>query len=331
MFTSSTTFPVFDHLRVPYVVDPDRAPGPLGRARRPAPSDGAPGRTAADLGDGHTGARAHRGSVASSRWPGVRLAGSGGHGRARPLLRDGDPTWRSLHDVVDLSGRPVAAVATNDRGDVFLPFDPGEVMQCLWSEGYRALDQRSRVRRPGSGGAAVTDLLRGPARPAPAAAAEPASTTRAPPPGARVPALAARDRAARPVRLAARSVQPVDRGPGPLDRAVARRRPLVPRADPRRRDRAGVRRHPAPPRGRAARRLPVLVELRPGALRHTDRDPPRPDATRAARSASTGCATTAATSPRCASCAPACRRSGRRRPAGGPPASGRPPPSATGR
>lgn len=144
MFTSSTAFPVFDHLRVPYVVDDRTAAGqpgaPVGRLR-PTGRPDAP-QLIWVLGSRLRGTPRFRGVFEVA---GCRLAGpvaTGGPGR---LLRDGDPTWRTLHDVADLSGRQVAAVTTNDRGDLFLPFDPGEVMQCLWSEGYRALDLRSRA------------------------------------------------------------------------------------------------------------------------------------------------------------------------------------------
>lgn len=145
MFTSSTGFPVFDHLRVPYAVEPtagDNAPGPsIGRLHPTGRPDAA--RLIWARAAGHSRSSWVGGvfEVAGCRLAGRVLTASPG-----PLLGEGDRTWRTLHDVVDAAGHTVASVATNDRGDVFLPFDPGEVMQCLWSEGYRTLDTGSKVR-----------------------------------------------------------------------------------------------------------------------------------------------------------------------------------------
>lgn len=145
MFTSSTGFPVFDHLRVPYSVDPGAAgsaPDPLIGRLQPA---GRPDAARLIWARGGRFPRSLRvGGVFEVA--GCRLAGHVLTAPRGPLLDDGDPTWRTLHEVVDPAGHPVASVSTNDRGDVFLPFDPGEVMQCLWSEGYRTLDTGSKVR-----------------------------------------------------------------------------------------------------------------------------------------------------------------------------------------
>lgn len=141
MFTSSVDFPVFDHLRVPYRVERtgNGAQPAVGRMR---PSDQP---DAAQL----VWARGSRGPGSRARGvfevAGCRLAGQVSTDPPDRLLGGGD-TWRTLHDVTDPAGRPLASVCTNDRGDVFIPFDPGEVMRCLWSEGYRSLDARSKVR-----------------------------------------------------------------------------------------------------------------------------------------------------------------------------------------
>lgn len=51
--------------------------------------------------------------------------------------------WRPVEPILAPDGRPVAAVWRDAEGSVFLPFDPGEVMQQFWTEEYRNLG-RSR-------------------------------------------------------------------------------------------------------------------------------------------------------------------------------------------
>lgn len=54
--------------------------------------------------------------------------------------------WRRTDEIRDPSGRPVAAVREDAAGNVFLPFDPGELMRFMWSERYTAIG-RARVTR----------------------------------------------------------------------------------------------------------------------------------------------------------------------------------------
>lgn len=56
--------------------------------------------------------------------------------------------WRRCERVLDADGNPVASVWRDGRGDVFLPFDPGEVMYQFWSEKYREIG-RSRLAADG--------------------------------------------------------------------------------------------------------------------------------------------------------------------------------------
>jgi hypothetical protein len=45
--------------------------------------------------------------------------------------------WQSAESIRAADGRRAAAVWRDTDGNVFLPFDPGEVMRLYWSEGYR--------------------------------------------------------------------------------------------------------------------------------------------------------------------------------------------------
>ncbi|HEX2505589.1 MAG TPA: hypothetical protein VHK22_05215 [Gaiellaceae bacterium] len=58
--------------------------------------------------------------------------------------------WRAELPVADAGGRQVAAVWRNQQGSVLLPFDPGEVMEALWSEAYlgrAAVSAAGRAKR----------------------------------------------------------------------------------------------------------------------------------------------------------------------------------------
>ena len=45
--------------------------------------------------------------------------------------------WHPAEPIRAADGRRVAAIWRDTDGNVFLPFDPGEVMRLFWSEGYR--------------------------------------------------------------------------------------------------------------------------------------------------------------------------------------------------
>jgi hypothetical protein len=55
------------------------------------------------------------------------------------ILRGLSRGWRPDAPVMDAHDRPVAAVWRDEEGNVFLPFDPGEVMHYFWSEKYRGV------------------------------------------------------------------------------------------------------------------------------------------------------------------------------------------------
>ncbi|MEX5718524.1 ATP-grasp domain-containing protein [Geodermatophilus maliterrae] len=141
MFTSSQPFVVFDHLRVPYQVDPDLGTGtgpgrpglPWGRltaaagTRRAALSwpDFDTGRPVPDL-------RARR----------FRLGGLLLHGRLldddllAAALTGATGSWARAEAVRADDGTLLGSVWRSSEGDVALPFDPGEVVTRFWSERY---------------------------------------------------------------------------------------------------------------------------------------------------------------------------------------------------
>ena len=53
------------------------------------------------------------------------------------MLRQLGHGWHPAERIFDGAGQPQAAIWRDSDGSAFLPFDPGEVMQEFWSEGYR--------------------------------------------------------------------------------------------------------------------------------------------------------------------------------------------------
>jgi hypothetical protein len=136
MLVATHPFGPFDLLRVPYVVAGDALvtdkTGRLRSAHDPhGPSLWWP--------------RDARGDFAGVfEVAGCRLAGLVSTG-APPVVPDAG-SWQVSSTLTEPGGHDVAAVWTSGRGDVWLPFDPGAVMQCLWSESYRRLRAGDRAR-----------------------------------------------------------------------------------------------------------------------------------------------------------------------------------------
>jgi hypothetical protein len=157
VFRASHRFPVLDYHRVPYEVTADREepalPGFLGRLRAVSADPGA-GRSLLWF-------RADAGGELSVR-PGRHRLGDAwlvGH-----VVPDGETVgwlprmgsgWRPVQRLEDARGVHVASVWRDDDGNVFLPFDMGEVMQNFWSEHYR------EVGRSRASAVARSALLRG--------------------------------------------------------------------------------------------------------------------------------------------------------------------------
>lgn len=147
MFTSSVPFDFADYFRVPVALSPELAD-------ELAPYVG--GLHARPDGPWLLWARAEDGRHAAGTAAGhYRLAGLdivcpvlAGRPPAMSGRRwAGDEGWRPLVPVHDRAGQHVASVWTNDHGDVFVPFDPGEAMLWLWSERYTTLGRAGLVHR----------------------------------------------------------------------------------------------------------------------------------------------------------------------------------------
>lgn len=54
----------------------------------------------------------------------------------RPLLSSRGGAWRGVRDLSSPGGARLGAIWRDDTGNVFLPFDPNEVIQSFWSERY---------------------------------------------------------------------------------------------------------------------------------------------------------------------------------------------------
>ena len=136
MFESSTTFTLFDYFRVPYTLSlAAGATLPPGWARLRASSTGT------DLYWPATAGR--RAWAGSFRLAGFTVAGHVAQQDPPAALAVGE--WRPVEDLHDRAGVRVASVWQDRDGNTWLPFDPGEVMQCLWSERYTALGTRARA------------------------------------------------------------------------------------------------------------------------------------------------------------------------------------------
>jgi hypothetical protein len=144
MFTSSRPFLPFDHLRVPYRVDP-AIPG--------ASPAGLPGRWASLAA---TGA-----ASPALFWPGERAApprrfrigDSWFHGslvpdaHLAPALAAAGAGWRRAEPLTEAAGGRAGSIWTADDGSLLLPFDPSELLAAFWGERY------SEPGAEGTGGA----------------------------------------------------------------------------------------------------------------------------------------------------------------------------------
>jgi hypothetical protein len=144
MFSSSHPFAFFDYFRVPYDVDRPVADHRLGTLTGTA--SGTKLYWIRSTGAGRPPRREYR--AERYRLGGFTIACHVYTGTALAPFGD-EAGGRRIESVLDSHGDEVAAVREDGAGNVFLPFDPGEVMSFLWSERYTTL-----------GSARLTRLLR---------------------------------------------------------------------------------------------------------------------------------------------------------------------------
>jgi hypothetical protein len=140
MFVCSHPFLIFDHFRVPYEV---------------LPADGSPGSPLEQCAT----LTARTAQARSMRWPTFgtgtslrrlarparrfRLGSLTMHGRVlsddqlSEWLTPAGTGWHADEPLTD-GKEQLGSVWRNDSGDVFLPFDPNEIVWNFWSEGYQA-------------------------------------------------------------------------------------------------------------------------------------------------------------------------------------------------
>ncbi len=145
MFEASHPFAFFDYFRTPYEVRPPaqgRSHAGAAAFVRTLTAVARPGRAARSL----MWIGAETGPAAPSAAGQLGRYGLGtftffGHvapdAAVRAMLPGSEQRWHQAELIKAGDGGQVAAVWRDTEGNVFLPFDPGEVMRLFWSEGYR--------------------------------------------------------------------------------------------------------------------------------------------------------------------------------------------------
>lgn len=163
MFRTSHPFAFFDYFRTPYEVRPPRPghghPGAAAFVRTLTVEPG-PGQASRSLMWVGADARPAAPSVAGQLGC-YRLGSFTFFGHVAPdaaalaMLPQPAGGWHPAEAIRAPDGRRAAAIWRDTEGNVFLPFDPGEVMRLFWSEGYR------EVRRSALAAAGRAAALRG--------------------------------------------------------------------------------------------------------------------------------------------------------------------------
>jgi hypothetical protein len=153
VFEASHPFAFFDYFRVPYEVRPPaQRDSHAGAAAfvRTLTAVARPGRAARSL--MWVGADTGPAAQSAAGQPGRYGLGTFTFfgpvvpdAAARAMLPGPEQHWQQAEPIRDADGSQVAAVWRDTDGNVFLPFDPGEVMRLFWSEGYRDIG-RSAVK-----------------------------------------------------------------------------------------------------------------------------------------------------------------------------------------
>ena len=143
VFEASHPLAFFDYFRVPYQVRPPRHPHGTGNAivHRLSAAGHADRpvrsllwlRAAARSADIPLTCRLGRYQLRDCNFFGHVALDAGIPAALRDLGRE----WRQAEPILAADGRRVASTWRDSDGSVFLPFDPGEVMEQFWSESYR--------------------------------------------------------------------------------------------------------------------------------------------------------------------------------------------------
>jgi hypothetical protein len=156
VFESSHRFAFFEYFRIPYVVRSEVAvshhanrPMPVRQLRTAGQPSGAP-RSLLWLGtEGDAAALPATCRLGRYQLRGFTFFGHVAVDAAVPgALSQLGHGWHPTERIFDGTGQPCAAIWRDGDGNVFLPFDPAEVMQQFWSERYRQIGS-SLVARTG--------------------------------------------------------------------------------------------------------------------------------------------------------------------------------------
>jgi hypothetical protein len=151
MFESTHAFLFFDYFRVPYEItgrtsSDEGLPDPIGRLHS-RDANGANRRSLTWLRSDASGGPRVRSRLGRYHLEGFTVVGHVMRDDPASLLQRMGSGWRPTHPIIDPDSRVVSSVWTDQNGSVFLPFDPGEVMQCLWSERYATVGRAALTRR----------------------------------------------------------------------------------------------------------------------------------------------------------------------------------------
>ena len=145
MFKASHPFAFFDYFRIPYEVrPPQQGNGHAGAAAfvRTVTAVARPGQASRSLmwvcADARPAVRSVAGQLGCYRLDNFTFFGHVAPDAAvLAMLQQPGRGWRAAESIQSADGGRVAAIWRDTDGNVFLPFDPGEVMRLFWSEGYR--------------------------------------------------------------------------------------------------------------------------------------------------------------------------------------------------
>ena len=145
MFVASGSFAFFDYFRVPYRIQASQLEhGHAGAAHfvHVLSTKVDPDRDRRSLywvrADARPAAQSAAGRLGRYRLGHFTFFGHVVPDAAVPaMLPQSGPGWYQAESVRGAGGGQVASIWRDTGGNVFLPFDPGEVMRLFWSEGYR--------------------------------------------------------------------------------------------------------------------------------------------------------------------------------------------------